>query len=58
MHHRIYRFSTREPLDVVPMHVLALAYGRVWQLLYGTRARGQHVIDRLDLLIEFHPDVP
>ena len=51
--YRIYCFSTREPLDALPLHVLAHAYRRAWQFRYGANPQGKHVIDELDLLIEF-----
>ena len=53
MNYRICRCSTREPIDYLPIHVLANAYRRAWRFLYGNDPTGKHVIDGLDVLIEF-----
>lgn len=53
MNYRIYRCSTRELIDALPMHVLAYAYCRAWTSLYGSHPCGKHVIAGVDLLIEF-----
>ena len=57
MSYRIYCCSTHEPLDALPMYVLAHAYLNAWRFLHGRNPQGKHVLDRLDLLIEFaEPD--
>jgi len=53
INYRTYCCSTRELIDVLPMHVLAYAYCRAWQHLHGSDPEGQHVIDGLDLVIDF-----
>jgi hypothetical protein len=52
-YYKIYCCSTREPIDVLPMHVLACAYRDAWRLMHGRDPQGKHVIDGLDVLIEF-----
>ena len=49
----MYCCSTCEPIDALPMHVLAYAYRDAWRLLHASDPQGKHVIDGLDLLIEF-----
>jgi hypothetical protein len=51
--YRIYSCSTRKPIDALAMHVLAHAYRRAWQFLHGSDPEGKHVVEGLDLLIEF-----
>jgi hypothetical protein len=51
--YRIYFCSTRKPVDALPLHVLAHAYRRAWQFLHASDPQGKHVIEGLDLLIEF-----
>ena len=53
MNYRLYSRSTHEPIDALPMHVLAYAYRRAWRFLHGSDPQGKHVIDGLSLLIEF-----
>jgi hypothetical protein len=53
LNYPIYRWSTRERIDALPMHALALAYHRAWRFLHGSDPQGKHVIEGLDLMIEF-----
>jgi hypothetical protein len=53
MPHALYCFSTGDPIDVLPMHVVAYAYRDAWRLLHAGEPRGDHLIDGLDLLIAF-----
>ncbi len=53
MNYRIYCRSTGELIDALPLHALAFAYRGAWRFLHGSEPQGKHVIDGLDLLIEF-----
>jgi hypothetical protein len=53
MNYRICSRLTRDPIDPLPMHVLANAYRRAWRVRHGSDPQGKHVIEGLDLLIEF-----
>ena len=45
--------STREPIDALAMHVFARAYRDAWLLLHACEPLGQHMIEELDLMMEF-----
>ena len=49
----LLRYQTLEPLDALPLHVLARAYRAAWRDLYDCEPRGQHPIAALQLLIVF-----
>jgi hypothetical protein len=53
MAYTIFRCSTGEPLDTLSMHVLARDYRTAWRALYFCNPVGRHVIEGLDVLIEF-----
>jgi hypothetical protein len=55
MRYRLYSNSTREPCDVVEMHVLARAYRAAWRCLHACEPSQRHVLAALDLLIDFGP---
>ncbi len=50
---RVFCHSTREPLDIVEMHVLAKAYRAAWRAMRAEDPRGYHVIEAVDLLIDY-----
>ncbi len=50
---RVFCNSTREPLDIVEMHVLAKAYRAAWRAVHAEDPRGYHVIEAVDLLIDY-----
>ena len=50
---RIFSHSTGEPLDGVEMHVLAKAYRAAWRGRFIHDPTGLHVIETLDLVIDF-----
>jgi hypothetical protein len=45
--------STGKPLDTVEMHVLAKAYRAAWRSQFIHDPAGVHVIEALDLVIDF-----
>jgi hypothetical protein len=53
LEHWIYSWSGREPLDTVEMHVLARAYRDAWRSLHACDPVNQHVIESLDVVIDF-----
>ena len=53
MTYAIYRRSSGAKLDSLSMHVLARAYRSAWWALYACEPVGAHVIEGLDVLIEF-----
>jgi hypothetical protein len=55
MEHSIYNQSNREPVDTLEMHVLAHAYRAAWRSIHGCDPADLHVIERLDVVIEFWP---
>ncbi len=57
MNYRIFRLSTRELMDELELHVLAKAYYAAWQCMRGTVPTREHIMPRLDLLIDFGPPV-
>ena len=50
---RIFNRSSGEALDTVEMHVLAKAYRAAWRSQFINDPAGKHVIDSLDLVIDF-----
>lgn len=42
-----------EPLDTLELHVLALAYRAAWRSIYARNPLNQHVIENLDVMIDF-----
>jgi hypothetical protein len=57
MEYRLSSLCDSEPVDAMEAHVLALAYEAAWRALHLTPPVGQHVIEPLDLAIEFGPRV-
>ena len=53
MNYTIQCGSTREPIDALAMHVFARAYRDAWLLLHACEPLGQHMIEELDLMMEF-----
>jgi hypothetical protein len=51
--HSIYSWSSMEPLDTLEMHVLARAYRAAWRSLYARDPVNRHVIESLDVMIDF-----
>ena len=50
---RIFNHSNGEPLDTVEMHVLAKAYRAAWRSRFTHDPTGVHVIEALDVAIDF-----
>ena len=50
---RVFSHSSGEPLDTVEMHVLAKAYRAAWRSRFIHDPAGVHVIETLDLVIDF-----
>jgi hypothetical protein len=50
---RLFRLSDHAPIETVEGYVLARAYDAAWRSLYLCEPLGQHVIERLDLTIDF-----
>ena len=50
---RVFSRSSGEPLDTVEMHVLAKAYRAAWRSQFIHDPAGVHVIETLDLVIDF-----
>jgi hypothetical protein len=50
---RVFNRSSGEPLDTVEMHVLAKAYRAAWRSQFTSDPVGSHVIEGLDLVIDF-----
>ena len=42
-----------EPLDILEMHVLARAYRAAWRSLHARDPVNRHVIESLDVMIDF-----
>lgn len=57
MEYRLSSLCDSEPIDAMEAHVLALAYDAAWRALHLTAPVGQHVIESLDLQIDFGPRV-
>ena len=62
---KLYSRTSGEPLDTVEMHVLAKAYRAAWRFRHTHDPVGLHVIEALDLVIDFggagpgaFPDLP
>jgi CelD/BcsL family acetyltransferase involved in cellulose biosynthesis len=53
MHYTLYSCSTRQPIDSVEMHVLARAYRSAWRSLWASDPAGPHLVNALDLIIDF-----
>ena len=51
--HSIYSWSSMEPLDTLEMHVLARAYRAAWRSLHACDPVSRHVIESLDVMIDF-----
>ena len=49
------RLCDNQPVEELEAHVLARAYGEAWYALYRCEPVGQHVIQGLDLAIDFGP---
>ena len=49
------RASDNEPVSALEAHVLARAYCDAWYAFYVCEPVGQHVIQGLDLAIDFGP---
>ncbi len=50
---RVFSRSNGHPLDTVEMHVLAKAYRAAWRSQFINDPAGLHVIETLDLVIDF-----
>jgi hypothetical protein len=50
---RVFSRASGEPLDTVEMHVLAKAYRAAWRSQFTSDPGGLHVIETLDLVIDF-----
>jgi hypothetical protein len=50
---RAFSRSSGEPLDTVEMHVLAKAYRAAWRSQFTNDPAGLHLIEGLDLVIDF-----
>ena len=57
MEYRLSSLCDSEPVDAMEAHVLALAYESAWRALHQCAPSGQHVIENLDLAIDFGPRV-
>ena len=55
MDYSVSRLCNSQPVDALEAHVLARAYGDAWYALYLCEPVGQHVIEGLDLTIDFGP---
>jgi len=55
MEYRLSSLCDGEPVDATEAHVLALAYDAAWRALHLSAPAGQHVIEPLDLAIDFGP---
>lgn len=53
MHYTLYSCSTREPIETVEMHVLAKAYRSAWRSVWASDPAGPHLVNALDLIIDF-----
>jgi hypothetical protein len=53
MSFRIFSRSSGETIDTVEMHVLAKAYRAAWRSQFTHDPTGLHVIESLDLVIDF-----
>lgn len=49
----IYGASSMEPLHTLELHVLARAYRAAWRSIHGREPVNRHVIESLDVMIEF-----
>jgi hypothetical protein len=56
MSFRVFSYSNGEPLDTVEMHVLAKAYRAAWRSLNASEPVGAHLIERLDVVLDFGGD--
>lgn len=50
---KLYSRTSGKPLDTVEMHVLAKAYRAAWRSQYTNDPTGLHVVEALDLVIDF-----
>ena len=55
MDYSLSRLGDSKPVDALEAHVLARAYGEAWYAFYLCEPVGQHVIEGLDLTIDFGP---
>jgi hypothetical protein len=55
MDYGLSRLCDSEPIETLEAHVLARAYGEAWYAFYRCEPVGQHVIQGLDLAIDFGP---
>ena len=53
MQYTIRSLSSNEEVDSLAADVVARAYRAAWRARYGDEPVGPHVIERLDLVIEF-----
>ena len=53
MKYGLFRLSDSEPVDAFEAHVLVLAYEAAWRALRRCEPVGQHVIENLDIAIDF-----
>jgi hypothetical protein len=57
MDYSLSRLRDSEPIDALEAHVLARAYGDAWFAFFLCEPVGHHVIEGLDLAIDFGPGV-
>ena len=55
MDYRLFSLCDNQPVDALEAHVLARAYGEAWYAFYLCEPVGHHVIEGLDLAIDFGP---
>lgn len=55
MNYTLYCCSSHERIDSVEMHVLAKAYRSAWRSLWTSDPAGPHLVNALDLVIDFGP---
>lgn len=53
MNYKVYCASTRQPMNALQFHVFARAYRDAWCVLHVSEPRGTHLVEGLDLLIDF-----
>jgi len=58
MQYTLYSCSTHEAIDTVEMHVLAKAYRAAWRSMWASDPAGPHLVNGLDLVIDFGPTRP
>jgi hypothetical protein len=57
MEYSIRSLSSNEQVDSLAADVVARAYRAAWRVRHGDEPVGEHVLERLDLVIEFEEQV-